>query len=38
VVRPEASRDYLIRMLDVHQLRLTHGVGQHMMRSWPASF
>jgi acetyl-CoA carboxylase carboxyltransferase component len=38
VVRPQDTRDYLIRMLDVHQLRLTNGVGRHMMRAWPTSF
>jgi acetyl-CoA carboxylase carboxyltransferase component len=38
VVRPEHSRDWLIRMLDVHRLRLTNGVGQHLMRAWPTSF
>ena len=38
VVRPQDTRDYLIRMLDIHQLRLTNGVGQHMMRAWPTSF
>ncbi|MBS0320197.1 MAG: methylmalonyl-CoA carboxyltransferase [Proteobacteria bacterium] len=38
VVRPQDTRDYLLRMLDVHQLRLTHGVGQHMMRAWPTSY
>ena len=38
VIRPEQTRDYLIRMLEVHRLRLTHGVGQHMMRAWPTSF
>jgi len=38
VIRPQDSRDYLIRMLDVHQLRLTHGVGQHLMRAWPTSY
>lgn len=38
VIRPEETRDYLIRMLDVHQLRLTNGVGQHLMRAWPTSY
>lgn len=38
VVRPQDTRDYLIRMLDVHELRLTRGVGQHLMRAWPTSF
>ena len=38
VIRPEETRDYLVRMLDVHRLRLTHGVGQHLMRAWPTSY
>jgi len=25
-------------MLDVYKLRLTRGVGQHLMRSWPTSY
>ena len=38
VIRPEQTRDYLIRMLEVHRLRLTNGVGQHLMRAWPTSY
>jgi len=38
VIRPEQTRDYLIRMLDVYKLRITGGVGQHLMRSWPTSY
>ena len=38
VIRPAETRAYLIRMLDVHQLRHTKGVGQHLMRAWPTSF
>ena len=38
VIRPEETRDYLIRMLEVHRSRLTRGVGQHLMRSWPTSY
>jgi methylmalonyl-CoA decarboxylase subunit alpha len=38
VIRPEETRDYLIRMLDVYRLRPTRGVGQHLMRSWPTSY
>ena len=38
VIRPEQTRDYLIRMLDVYKLRMTKGVGQHLMRSWPTSY
>jgi acetyl-CoA carboxylase carboxyltransferase component len=38
VIRPQETRDYLIRMLEVHRLRLSNGVGQHLMRAWPTSF
>ncbi|MGQ0524853.1 MAG: acyl-CoA carboxylase subunit beta [Betaproteobacteria bacterium] len=38
VIRPEQTRDYLIRMLEVYKLRITKGVGQHLMRSWPTSY
>lgn len=38
VIRPEETRDYLVRMLEVHRLRLTHGVGQRLMRAWPTSY
>jgi acetyl-CoA carboxylase carboxyltransferase component len=38
VIRPEETRDYLSRMLEVYRLRPTKGVGQHLMRSWPTSY
>jgi acetyl-CoA carboxylase carboxyltransferase component len=38
VIRPQDTRDYLIRMLEVHSLKLTNGVGQHLMRAWPTSY
>jgi acetyl-CoA carboxylase carboxyltransferase component len=38
VIRPEQTRDYLFRMLDVYKLRITKGVGQHLMRNWPTSY
>jgi acetyl-CoA carboxylase carboxyltransferase component len=38
VIRPDQTRDYLIRMLDVYKLRMTRGVGQHLMRAWPTSY
>ena len=38
VIRPDHTRDYLIRMLDVYHLRMTKGVGQHLMRTWPTSY
>ena len=38
VIRPQDTRDYLIRMLDVHRQRMSNGVGQHLMQAWPTSF
>jgi acetyl-CoA carboxylase carboxyltransferase component len=38
VIKPQETRDYLIRMLDVYRLRATNGVGQHLMQTWPTSF
>ncbi len=38
VIRPERTREYLARMLEVHRLRLTNGVGQRLMRAWPTSY
>jgi acetyl-CoA carboxylase carboxyltransferase component len=38
VIQPQETRDYLIRMLEVHRQRLTSGVGQHLMHAWPTSF
>lgn len=37
VIRPHETREYLIRMLETHQLRLSNGIGQHLMRVWPTS-
>ena len=38
VILPQDTREYLIRMLDVHRLRLTDGVGAHRMHTWPSTF
>lgn len=38
VIDPRHTRDWLIGMLDVHRMRLTNGVGEHLMRSWPTSY
>ena len=35
VIRPQETRAYLLRMLEVHRLRLTGSVGRHPMRTWP---
>lgn len=38
VIHPADTRDYLIRVLDVHRMRMSGGVGQHLMRTWPTSY
>ena len=38
VIDPRDTREWLIRMLQVHRMRLTHGVGEHLMRTWPTSY
>ncbi|MET4579269.1 acyl-CoA carboxylase subunit beta [Ottowia thiooxydans] len=38
VILPHQTRDYLIRTLQVHRLRLTGGVGKHLMQTWPSTY
>ena len=38
VIDPRDTRDYLIRTLDVHRMRLKNGVGEHHLRNWPTSY
>lgn len=38
VIDPTQTRDYLIRVLEVHRMRMTNGVGKHLMRTWPTSY
>ena len=38
VIDPRDTREYLKRMLEIHRLRLTGGVGEHLMRTWPTSY
>jgi acetyl-CoA carboxylase carboxyltransferase component len=38
VIDPRDTRDYLKHMLNIHRLRLTNGVGEHLMRTWPTSY
>lgn len=38
VINPADTRDYLIRILEVHRMRMSGGVGQHLMRTWPTSY
>lgn len=38
VIDPRETRDWLIRMLEVHRMRMSGGVGEHLMRTWPTSY
>ncbi len=38
VIDPRDTRSYLIRALEVHRLRHTRGIGQHLLRNWPTSY
>lgn len=38
VIDPRDTRDYLIRTLQVHRLRMRRGVGEHLLRNWPTSY
>jgi acetyl-CoA carboxylase carboxyltransferase component len=38
VIDPRDTRDYLIRTLEVHRLRMKNGVGEHRLRNWPTSY
>ncbi|MEQ8195169.1 MAG: carboxyl transferase domain-containing protein [Rhodospirillales bacterium] len=38
VLDPRDTRRYLIERLDIHRQRLSGGVGEHLLRSWPTSF
>jgi len=38
VIKPQETRAYMIRMLDIQQRRLSGGLGEHHMRTWPTSY
>lgn len=38
VIEPQETRDYLVRMLEVHELRRTGGIGKHHMAAWPTTY
>ena len=38
VIKPDDTRDWLIRMLQVHRNRLSRGLGQHLLSNWPTTF
>lgn len=38
VIKPQETRAFLIRVLDIHRRRRGSGVGEHLMRTWPTSY
>lgn len=38
VIEPGDTRDYLIRMLEVHELRRSGGIGKHHLANWPTTY
>ena len=38
IIHPEESRDFLIRMLELHNNRLNRGIGRHLLHNWPTSY
>jgi len=38
VIDPRDTRDFLIRMLQVHCKRLKNGIGEHRLANWPTSY
>ncbi len=38
IVKPQETRDYLIRMFDVYRSRRGAGIGKHHLHNWPTSY
>jgi len=38
VISPADTRRYLIQQLEIHQLRLSGGIGKHRMSAWPTTY
>jgi methylmalonyl-CoA decarboxylase subunit alpha len=38
VIKPQETRDFLIRMFDIQRRRRSGGIGEHLMRTWPTSY
>ena len=38
IIKPQETRDYLIRMFDVYRSRRGGGVGKHLLQNWPTSY
>jgi len=38
VIKPQETRAFLIRALEIHKRRRGNGIGEHLMRTWPTSY
>ncbi len=38
VIRPEETRTYLVRQLEIHDMRLSGGIGRHRLAAWPTTY
>ena len=38
VILPHETREYLVRTLAIHRMRLSNGVGKHQMHTWPSTY
>lgn len=38
IIKPQETRDYLIRMFDVYRARKGGGIGKHLLQNWPTSY
>lgn len=38
VIKPQETRNYVMRMLDVYRSRKNNGIGKHLMSTWPTSY
>jgi len=38
IIKPQETRDYLIRMFDVYRSRRGGAVGKHFLQNWPTSY
>ncbi len=38
VIKPQETRNYIMRMFDVYRQRRSGGVGEHRMCNWPTSY
>jgi methylmalonyl-CoA decarboxylase subunit alpha len=38
IVKPQETRNYIMRMIDIYRSRKGGGIGEHAMKTWPTSY